>query len=136
VARSRYLLALALAALVVAAAAPTAAHADDDDDVRITRSCSAGSSVGLRVRGRDGDVLRADVDLRAARRGTSWVVTIVHERRVVLRATRGTGSTSRTLSVRATIPDWPGRDTVTVRALGPRGEICRAVATLAGADNH
>ena len=133
-ARSRHLLVLALAALVAAAAAPAAARADDDDDVRVTRSCTAGSTVDLRVRERDGDgdLLRVDVDLRAAGRRTPWVVTIVHERRVVLRATRRTGATSRTLSVRAAIPDWPGRDTVIVRALGPRGEICRAVATLAG----
>ena len=59
-------------------------------------------------------------------------MTIVHERRVALRATRRSGAGSRALSVRVEIPDWPGRNTVTVRALGPRGEICRAVATLVG----
>ena len=86
----------------------------------------------LRVRERDGDLLRVDVDLQAARRGTAWIVTIVHERRVALRATRRSGAGSRSLSVRVAIPDWPGPDTVTVRALGPRGEICRAAATVGG----
>jgi len=128
--RSRHLLVLALAALVVGAAAPAPAHADDDRDVRVTRSCTAGSTVRLRVRERDDDLLRVDVDLLAARRDTAWIVTVVHERRVALRATRRSGAGSRSLSVRVAIPDWPGRDTVTVRALGPRGEICRAVATL------
>ena len=84
----------------------------------------------LRVRERDDD-LRVDVDLRAARRGT-WIVTIVHERRIVLRGTRRTGAESRSLSVRVAIPDWPGRDTLAVRTLGPRGELCRATATVAG----
>ena len=134
-ARPRHLLVLAALALVVtvAAVAPAPARADDNGDVRITRSCTAGSTVGLRVRKRDGHLIRVDVDLRAARRGTAWLVTIVHERRVVLRATRRTGAGSRSLSMRIAIPDWPGRDTVTVRALGQRGEICRAVATLADA---
>jgi len=128
------LLVLALAALLaVAAATPATARADDGNDVRVTRSCTAGSEVRLRVREHDGGLLRVDVDLRAARRGTAWIVTIVHERRVVLRATRRTGAGSRSVSVRVEIPDWPGRDTVTVRALGPRGELCRAVATRADA---
>ena len=90
----------------------------------------------LRVRERDGDLLRVDVDLQATRRGTAWIVTIVHERRVALRATRRSGAGSRSLSVRVAIPDWPGRDTVTVRALGPGGEICRAAATLSAAVEH
>jgi hypothetical protein len=77
-------------------------------------------------------MLRVDVDLRAARPGTAWIVTVVHERRVVLRTTRRSGGGSGSLSVRLTIANWPGRDTVTVRALGPRGELCRAVATAGG----
>jgi len=125
------LLVLALAALLaVAAATPATARADDGNDVRVTRSCTAGSAVRLRVRERHDDLLRVDVDLRATRRDTAWIVTVVHERRVALRATRRSTAGSRSLSVRVAIPDWPGRDTVTVRALGPRGEICRAVATL------
>jgi hypothetical protein len=132
VVRTRHLLVLALAALAaVAAATPATARADDGNDVRVTRSCTAGSEVRLRVRERDDDLLRVDSDLRATRRGTTWIVTIVHERRVVLRSTRRAGAGSRSVSVRVAIPDWPGRDTVTVRALGPRGEVCGAVATLA-----
>jgi hypothetical protein len=123
-----------LAALLVVVAAPAPARADGSNDVRVTRSCTAGSTVRLRVRERDGDLLRVDVDLQGARSGTAWIATIVHERRVALRATRRSGAGSRSLSVRVAIPDWPGPDTVTVRALGQRGEICRATATLPEAD--
>jgi hypothetical protein len=127
---TRHLLVLAVAALAaVATAAPATARAADDD-VRVARACTSGSSVRLRVQGRSDHLLRVDVDLRAARRGTAWIVTIVHERRVVLRATRRTGAESRSLSMRVAIADWPGRDTVVVRALGPRGEICQAAASL------
>ena len=76
-----------LAVLVVVVAAAAAARADGGDEVRVDRSCTAGSTVRLRVRERDGDLLRVDVDLQATRRGTAWIVTIVHERRVALRAT-------------------------------------------------
>ncbi len=57
---------------------------------------------------------------------------VVHERRLVLRVPRRTGGSSGSFSLRLTIPDWPGRDTVTVRATGPRGEVCRATATVDG----
>jgi hypothetical protein len=56
----------------------------------------------------------------------------VHERRLVLETSRRTGAGSRSFAVRLTIPDWPGRDTVSVRATGPRGEVCRATVTVAG----
>ena len=66
--RTRYLLVLALVTLVaVAAATPAAARADDGNDVRVTRSCTAGSAVRLRVRERDGDpaFLRVAMDAMA-----------------------------------------------------------------------
>jgi len=28
------------------------------------------------------------------------------------------------------MPDWPGRDTVVARAVGPRGEVCLAAVTV------
>ena len=118
--------------MVAAAAAVTLAApiARADDDVRVDRACTQGSAVRLRVEPRDEDRLRVVIRVRTARRAT-WVVTVVHERRVALRTVRRAGATS-TISVRLTLPDWPGRDTVIVRAIGPRGEICRAAATLAG----
>jgi hypothetical protein len=129
----RSLLALAFAALVVLAI-PVAARADDDeddnDDVRVERTCTGTSSVRLRVRTRDEDRIRVDLDVRTARRGARWTVVVVHERRLVLRTTRRTSKTSRAFAVRLTVPEWDGRNTVSTRAIGPRGEVCRAVATL------
>ena len=117
---------------LVALAVPLAALADDgDDDVRVERRCTGTSTVRLRVRTRESDRLRVELDVRTARRAARWVVVIVHERRLVLRTTRRTSLTSRSFSVRLTIPDWPGQDTVVARAIGPRGELCRAVAVLA-----
>ena len=60
-----------------------------------------------------------------------WSVTLVHERRIAWRGTQRTGSSSGSFSRRLTLPDWPGRDTVSVRALGPSGEVCRASVAIA-----
>jgi hypothetical protein len=122
----------------LAVAAPSAAQAGDDDgssseaDVRVELSCSRQSEIRLRLRTRDDDRLRVEVEVRTPRRGTSWTLVMIHERRLVLRVRRETGDSSGSFSLRRTIADWPGRDTVTVRATGPAGETCRASAAVAG----
>jgi hypothetical protein len=98
----------------------------DDGDVRVERRCTEQSVVRLRVRERDDDLLRVDLDVRTTRRDAAWLVVVVHERRLVFRSRVRTGRSSRSLSRRFTIEDWPGRDAITVRAIGPRGEVCRA----------
>jgi len=129
---------LLAAMMLVMLALPSAARAEDDDDddsqaeARVELSCSANSRVRLRVRTRDDDELRVEIDVRTPRRGTSWSVVMVHERRLVFRLQRRTGRSSGSFSLRRTIEDWPGRDTVTIRATGPRGEVCRASATVHG----
>jgi hypothetical protein len=129
---------LALGALTLAAlAVPLAARGDDGGadarpDIRVERSCTATSTVRLRVRAEDEGLLRVDVDVRTPRRGARWAVSIVHERRLAWSSTRRTSAGSGAFSVRFTTPDWPGRDAVIVRAVGPRGEICRAGVTVAG----
>ena len=127
----RSLLALAGIALL-GLMLPVVARADDgsDVDVRIERSCSLRSTIDLRVRTEDADQLRLEVEVRTPRRRGRWAVVLVHERRIALRVTKRPDPSSRSFSLRTTIPDWPGRDTVSVRAIGPRGEICRASATI------
>ncbi len=127
--RLRSLIVLAFA-MLLALGAPLTARADDDDDrddVRVERPCTARSTIRLRVRTLDdADALRIDFTVRTRRRGTAWRVVVVHERRIVWRARARTGSSSGAFSRRLTRPEWDGRDTVTVRALGPGGEVCRA----------
>lgn len=127
----RSLLALAFVALA-GIALPVTAHADDehDADVRVERSCTGTSIARLRVRTHDDDHLRVELEVQTAGRGARWTVVVVRERRLVLRTSRRTGRASRAFSVRLTIPEWEGRNTVSARAIGPRGEVCRAAATL------
>ena len=123
---------IALAALLVALVAPSAAAGDDGGgsrgDVRAATACGSGARAELRVRERDGDMLRIELELSTPQRGSSWSVVIVHERRLVfsgrIRASGGS------LSVRRTVRDWFGEDHVVARATGPGGTTCRLVGTV------
>jgi hypothetical protein len=129
----RLSLLLALAAVIIALPLAPAARADDDgdrDDVRVERACAGQSTIRLRVRAEEDDRLRVDLDVRTARRGSRWAVSVVHERRLARSITRRTSGSSRSFSVRFALPDWPGHDTVVARAVGPRGEVCRAAVTV------
>ncbi len=137
--RGRYqALALLAAAALGGLATSGSARADDGDgsdsqsEARVELTCSRDSRVRLRVRDSDDTDLRVDVDVRTPRRGAAWSVVLVHERRLVVRVQRRTGGSSGSFSMRRTIPDWPGLDTITVRATGPRGEVCRASASVDG----
>lgn len=125
----RVVLTLAVAVLV---AVPATAAADEGprDDVRVAGTCSGAAQAELRVRQRDDEELRVDLVLRTGRRGETWLVVIVHERRLAFRGRVRAGRSSGTVSLRRTLDDFFGRDTVSVRATGPRGATCRASATV------
>ena len=129
----RALLVLLLA--LVALSAPAAAIADDGggdhvDDVRVAASCTRSATATLRVRERDDDLLRLDFELRDRPRAGPWLVVVVHERRLVVRARLRPSRSSGKLTLRRTVPDLFGQDTVRVRASGPGGASCQASATL------
>jgi len=111
--------------------APRDARADDGD-VRVERACTGRSTVRLRVRERDDDLLRIDLTVRTTRRGATWGIVVVHERRLVRRARSRTSLSSGSFSRRFTVADWAGRDTIVVRAIGPGGEVCRTSVTIDG----
>jgi hypothetical protein len=76
------------------------------------------------------DSIRVELELDTKRRGSSWSVVLLHERRIVFRDALRTGSSSGSLKLRRTVPDWFGSDNVVARATGPRGESCRVSATI------
>jgi len=108
--------------------APAAAWADDD--VRRSGVCGAEASSELRLQPHDGGIrVRFEVDARRA--GRKWRFVLVHERRVVWRGQRRTGSGGH-VRIRRQIVDFAGADFVSVRASGPHGNTCSASATLSG----
>jgi hypothetical protein len=128
--RSTRLRALLVATSCCALWLPLHAAADDGDDREVRRAgtCTGSSSVDLRLRSDDGRI-RVRFEVETKRRGSSWNVILLHERRIAFRGARRTRSNGE-LEVERTVPDWFGPDTIVVRATGPRTETCRATATL------
>ena len=123
---------LACALLVaVGLAIPTSAVADDGPhkDVRARGSCTGSNESRLRVRAEDGR-LRIEFRIDADRRYRAWAIVLLRERRIVFRGTLTPGGGGRALELRRTIADWPGTNTVAVRASTRTGQSCRATATV------
>ena len=99
--------------------------------MRATGACDRGVSIRLRLRSRDGE-LRADVEIDHARRGSSWRVVLVQDRRVAWRGRVRIGSGSDSVEIERRLRDLPGADSVSARAWGPGGVTCSVAATLAG----
>jgi hypothetical protein len=118
---------LASIALVVVQGA-FAAPAKDGDEVRVKARCTGGARAELRLRARD-DGIEVRFEVERGRPG-AWSVTLVHERRVAWKGRYRVRRAGGSFEVRRTIADLAGADSVTARALGPRGSTCRADGTL------
>ncbi len=126
--RPRHVL-LVVAVLNAVLALPLSAGADDGpDDVRRTGTCSRASELQLRLRS-DDDVIRVEVEIETSRRGSRWVVILLHERRIAVRGNLRTDD-GGSIELRRSVPNWLGVDSFVVRATGPRGETCRVSAEL------
>lgn len=116
-------------AVALALTLPGAARSADGDDVRVSGRCSARSDATLRLRADDG-AIRIELRIDTGARGAPWRVIVLHERRIAFRAPLRTSRSSGSLRLRRNVSDWFGSDTIAVRATGPRGETCRASATI------
>jgi len=127
--RSRLLACALVASTALAGAA--AARADDGgrSETRIEGRCAVSSDFSLRVRG-EGGRLRIELRLDSERPYRTWTVVIVRERRLVFRGTVRPVHGGREVDLRRTVSDWPGTDTIVVRASTPSGESCRATVTV------
>lgn len=117
-----------LAAALLAPANPAAAVADHR--VRVEGECGRGATSRLELKDRRG-AIEVRFRVRHDRAGRLWRVALIHERRVVWRGERRM-RLGRGVRLRRWLADYSGADTVTVRALGPRGLTCVASATLVG----
>ena len=120
----KLLVAVVLLVASLGAAAPARAEGDEARD----RAACAGGSARLRVEAEDG---RLHVELRLdARPGVrTFRVVLLHERTLVVSGLRRT-TAAGTFRVRLTLPDWPGRETVSARLVPPSGRACLLSVTL------
>ena len=114
---------------IPAAAAEGPGGSGDDVEVRSRGKCSAGSAWRFRARGDDDDI-EIEFRIEPRLRTGLWQVIVLHERRIAVRRTLRAPSGGGSAELRTTVADWWGTDDIVVRATGPRGEVCRASATL------
>ena len=122
--------------LALAGTSPALARGGQDgggdggrSEVRAAGTCGKGASSKLKLKARDGRI-EAQFEVHHGRAGSTWRVTIVHERQVAYRGRRRIAGPSRSFEVDRRMPDYSGADGVTARATGPRGVVCVASATL------
>jgi len=120
----------AILALLLLLALPGVAVADrgGDDETRVRTKC-AGGTAELRLRTRDDDAAAAiEIEFRIdTRRPEAWRIVVLHERSLVYQGSR---RATRSLRYRRLVPDWPGRETVAVRATTRTGRACRLQAAI------
>jgi hypothetical protein len=92
------------------------------------KRCGGGAHPALTLRPADG-AIHAKFSVEGARPGDAWRLVLVHEGHVVWRGeSRVTAHGG--LYLRRTLADYPGADSVHVRATGPGGATCGAAATV------
>jgi hypothetical protein len=112
-------------------ALPTFAAADHggDDETRVRKACLDGTAE-LRLRARDdGDrVGTLEIEFRIdTRTPHAWRIVVLHERTLVYQGSR---RPTRSVRYRRNVADWPGTETVGVRATVPSGRACRLAAAI------
>lgn len=98
-------------------------------DVRTAATCGRGASAKLRVKA-DHGALEVEYRVRRTHAGERWSVALIHERRVAWRGSATTSSRQHGFRIRRTLPNYPGADEVSARAVNRRGLTCQATATL------
>ena len=121
-------LVLALALCGVLVLPGVAIASDDDREVRRSGTCTGSSSAVLRVEVDDDEL---ELELEIETRGTAgrWQAIVLHDRRTAFRGFVPRAG-SRTVRLRRTLRNLYGRETITVRASGPRVETCRISVTV------
>lgn len=123
------MLLLAAVAACTALSLPSVASADDGKEVRKAGSCTASSKMNVRLRADDGRI-RVELEIEGQQRGAAWNVILLRERRIVFRGVVRAREGSREVKLRRTFDDWFGRDSIVIRASGPRAETCRFTAAI------
>jgi hypothetical protein len=127
-------LAAAAAALALSLPATAAAASAGGGEARARVTC-AGGAAELRIeagseRGGDAATLRVELRVETGRTVGSLRIVLLHERTLVVNGARRTDGSGRKLRLRLTLPDWPGRETVTARVATRDGRTCRLQATI------
>jgi len=122
------ILPILLICIAVAAVPAIAQGKDGGPEVRTSARCSGTTTADLRLRARDGGIrIRLEIDHS---RAGAWSVVLVHERKVAWKGRARIAASRDSFELERTVPDYPGNDSVTARATGPRGAVCQITAVI------
>ena len=113
---------------------PIPAPTPADQDLQAARQarCAGGGRVDIALRARKGWIeIRSTI--RSVPQKSSWRIIVSHERWIVWIGRKSATSTGQ-VALRVRNKDYDGPDTIMVRANGPKGEVCRVVATVTPTD--
>ena len=82
------------------------------------------------AQGRRTKQIRVELEIEGRQRGAAWNVILLRERRIAFRGVIRAREGSREVRLRRTLDDWFGRDSIVIRASGPRAETCRVSAAI------
>jgi hypothetical protein len=118
-----------LVSCIVLAALPVVAYGKDRrPEVRTSARCNSATTADLRLRTRDA-AIRVRLEIDHSRAG-AWNVVLVHERQVAWKGRARIAASHDSFELERTVPDYPGSDSVTARATGPRGVVCQVTAAI------
>jgi hypothetical protein len=121
---------LLLSIAAIAAIALPAATLAKDGDIRRSASCSASSTVKLKIGARDGG-FEVEGGVDQDRNGRSWNWTMKNDGTRFASGTGVTRAPSGSFSVERRTSNSAGSDTIVFRAVNPAsGEVCRIAATV------
>jgi hypothetical protein len=120
---------IGIATLLVALVPLAATAGAKDGDVRRAGSCSGGTSAKIKLSPEDGRI-ETEFEVDQNRSGVTWRVVLRRNGAVAARARRTTGGRSGSFEIRRVLPDGPGSDSISARAVSPSGEVCTANASI------
>ncbi|MEA2220577.1 MAG: hypothetical protein QOJ35_3203 [Solirubrobacteraceae bacterium] len=97
--------------------------------VRVTGTCTAGSTARLKVK-RDRGRLKASFEVDQNVVGVTWDVTIRRNDAVAVSRTATTRAPSGSFDVERRLRNGAGPDAIAARAQSPSGEVCTAELTI------
>jgi hypothetical protein len=118
----------AIALTTLAAFVAPAAALAKDGDIRRSGTCSASSSVKIKLSEEDGRI-ETELEVDQNRTGVRWRVVLRRNGSVVARTSRVTRGRSGSFELRRVLSDGAGSERISGRAVSPSGEVCRVSAT-------
>ena len=117
-----------LVAAAIAALVPATALAKDGDIER-SGSCTANSSVKMKLSEEDGRI-ETEVEVDQNRNGVRWKVVLRRNGVRVAKTHAVTRGPSGSFEIRRLLADGAGAERIKARATSPSGEVCRVRATF------